>query len=536
MSFSIRRAMLHGAASIALLIGSPLSAADLALILANSDYRSMPDVGERRDMRVVAENLAREGFDVIAAFDEDTDRMINAAQSFRSRSTDADRILVILSGHVATTNSDAWLLGVETDRRPDHLSVTHSGISLSALAQVAERVSGRAVILIGPTGRSDALGSGLGSGTRGVDLPQGVTLARGSLPVLRTAIFDGLLDQGKSLDEALKDMSARGFVSKTVAFTAGRDRGNGDFSERAIEEGFWEAARGLDTQQALELYLSRYPNGRFVAEARARIDALTEDREREWRRIEDRLGLDRDDRRQIQRYLTVLGYSTRGIDGLFGRGTRAAIIGWQRDNGFQETGYLNRQQLTVLTDQGRERESELEREEARKDDEYWTRTGARGTIDGLRAYLESYPRGRHAEEARERLAALESEAERDEKIEAWRRAREADTIEAYREFIRRYPDSPTVEKARERIRELQEAQNDDVLNRAKAEEREILKNPVTRLLVEQRLVQLGYRPGVPDGNFDERTRSALRKFQRDRNLFESGYVTKRTAAFLLAGR
>ncbi len=41
------------------------------------------------------------------------------------------------------------------------------------------------------------------------------------------------------------------------------------------------------------------------------------------------LRLTRDQRRQVQRDLSLMGYDTRGIDGVFGRGTRAAIAGWQ---------------------------------------------------------------------------------------------------------------------------------------------------------------------------------------------------------------
>ena len=71
---------------------------------------------------------------------------------------------------------------------------------------------------------------------------------------------------------------------------------------------------------------------------------------------------------------------------------------------------------------------------------------------------------------------------------------------------------------------------------ARAEEREIVTNTVTRLLVEQRLMGLGYSLGMADGNFTDQTRRAIRQYQEDRGIFVSGYVSKRTAAFLLAGR
>lgn len=539
MSMLFSRIAIGIAALFAVSFASPGRAADLALVLANSDYRRMPDFRTGDEMRAIAEDLARNGFDVVAAFDEDTRDLIAAADRFRRLSEDADRILIVVSGHVATTTTDAWLLGTEANR-PDIVSVAHEALSLSALARFAGNAAGRSVILVGPTGKGDVLGTGLGVGTRGLDLPQGVTLAHGSAAALRRAIFDGLLARGKSLDEALSNVSARGFLSKSVGFTAGRGGPRpGVIQDRAEEDGFWNAIRAVDTEAAYELYISRYPRGRFVDQARERIAALEGDRVREWAQQEERLGLNREDRRRVQRQLTLLGYNTRGVDGIFGNGTRNAIRAWQRDNGHPQTGYLTRSYMNLIASQAREVERERDEEAARADDAYWERTGARGTVEGLRAYLDRYPRGRHAAEARDRLAALEEDVREDERAEvraAWRRAQEADTIEAYRDFIERYPDTRAAESARDRIRELREKGRAERVRRARAEERDILRNQITMLLVEQRLIQLGYRPGVPDGNFDDNTRNAIRKFQKDRDLFDSGYVDRKTAGFLLSGR
>ncbi|MDA7430493.1 peptidoglycan-binding protein [Primorskyibacter aestuariivivens] len=539
MSVLFSRIAIGIAALVAVSSSSPGRAADVALVLANSDYRRMPDFRTGDELRAIAEDLARNGFDVVAAFDEDTRDLLAAADRFRRLSDDADRILIVVSGHIATTTTDAWLLGTEANR-PDLMSVAHEGLSLSGLARFARHAAGRSVILVGPTGKGDVLGTGLGVGTRGMDLPQGVTLARGSVENLRRAIFDGLLARGKSLDEALSHMSARGFLSKSVGFTAGRDGPRpGVIEGSAEEDGFWNAVRAIDTEASYELYISRYPRGRFVEQARDRIAALEGDRVREWAREEEQLGLNRNDRRRVQGQLTLLGYNTRGVDGIFGNGTRNAIRAWQRANGYPQTGYLTRTIMNLIASQAREVEREREEEEARADDAYWERTGARGTVEGLRAYLDRYPRGRHAAEARDRLAALEEDVREDERAEvraAWSRAREADTIEAYRDFIERYPNTRAAESARERIRELREKGRDASIRKARSEERDILRNPITMLLVEQRLIQLGYRPGVPDGNFDDNTRNAIRKFQKDRDIFDSGYVDRKTAGFLLSGR
>jgi peptidoglycan hydrolase-like protein with peptidoglycan-binding domain len=63
---------------------------------------------------------------------------------------------------------------------------------------------------------------------------------------------------------------------------------------------------------------------------------------------EDALGLDSESRRRVQQRLTSAGFGTRGIDGIFGPRTRAAISDWQRTRGYSVTGFLNAAQLSEL--------------------------------------------------------------------------------------------------------------------------------------------------------------------------------------------
>ncbi|NGM46161.1 peptidoglycan-binding protein [Rhodobacter sp. SGA-6-6] len=66
-------------------------------------------------------------------------------------------------------------------------------------------------------------------------------------------------------------------------------------------------------------------------------------------RLEERLlGLTSAERREIQRRLTLLGYNTRGADGVFGSNTRRAIAAWQRDEGLRASGYITADQLREL--------------------------------------------------------------------------------------------------------------------------------------------------------------------------------------------
>ena len=58
--------------------------------------------------------------------------------------------------------------------------------------------------------------------------------------------------------------------------------------------------------------------------------------------------LTRDARRAVQNRLTQLGYDTRGVDGVFGAGTRRAISAWQSARGYGATGYLTPAQAEEL--------------------------------------------------------------------------------------------------------------------------------------------------------------------------------------------
>lgn len=546
MPESFPRALRHGVALFALLIAAPLSAADLALVLANDNYRRLEDAPGAADLRPIATRLENFGFEVITSFNGDTDEMIAATERFRREAAEADRVLIVMDGHFVSSSTDAWLLASDAED-VEPLTLPSQGISLTSLAEIAgDAAAGRAVILAGRSSGLNAAGRGLRTGTQGLNLPQGVTLASGAPEWLRHAIFAGLLREGYSLNRALTEVAARGFLSDSVGFTEGLISGataqppvdTEALTRDALDEGFWNASRAMDTAEALDLYLQRYPRGRFVSEARARIAALEADEENRWEAEETALSLSRDDRRAIQRDLTLLGFNTRGVDGIFGPGTRGAITSWQRDRRFEATGYLNRPQWRQITDEADQRREEQAEQARREEDRFWQQNGSNGTAEGLRAYLERYPNGRYAVEARRQLAEFEAQQEDENRRaarRAWQQAQEVDTVEAYTDFLNRFPNSQFAEEAQQRIAELRNDDTSRLMEAAQAEENQNVTNPVTRLLVEQRLAQLGYNPGVPDGTFTEETREALRRFQRDLGIFESGYVTNRTVASLLRG-
>ena len=64
--------------------------------------------------------------------------------------------------------------------------------------------------------------------------------------------------------------------------------------------------------------------------------------------LEQNLGLERPERRRIQKALTSLGFDPGPPDGLFGARTREAIGKWQSSRGEEATGYLGAESAKVL--------------------------------------------------------------------------------------------------------------------------------------------------------------------------------------------
>lgn len=63
---------------------------------------------------------------------------------------------------------------------------------------------------------------------------------------------------------------------------------------------------------------------------------------------ESALGLDKQDIRDLQARLLVLGHDPNGVDGVIGRGTRSALSAWQVAQGAEATGYLSADQHARL--------------------------------------------------------------------------------------------------------------------------------------------------------------------------------------------
>ena len=131
-----------------------------------------------------------------------------------------------------------------------------------------------------------------------------------------------------------------------------------------VELEFWRSIKDSNKPEELNAYLTNYPNGTFKLLALARIASLQDGPSTTTRNLsasvdpstftdeadqaaEDQIGLDRGQRRDVQRRLTGLGFDTK-INGKFDEETRGVIMRWQAARGYPKTGFLNKLQLKAL--------------------------------------------------------------------------------------------------------------------------------------------------------------------------------------------
>jgi hypothetical protein len=120
---------------------------------------------------------------------------------------------------------------------------------------------------------------------------------------------------------------------------------------------FWRSIKDSNKPEELNAYLTNYPNGTFKPLALARIASLQDGPSTTTRNLttgvdpatfteeadqtsEDQIGLDKGQRRDVQRRLNGLGFDTK-VTGKFDEATRAVIMRWQAARGYPKSGFLN---------------------------------------------------------------------------------------------------------------------------------------------------------------------------------------------------
>ncbi|MEM9970907.1 MAG: peptidoglycan-binding domain-containing protein [Pseudomonadota bacterium] len=513
-----------------------------ALIVGIEDYDRVADVRRGDEANALREMLP----DAIGAGDASAEELFEALEDYETGLSNASRQLIVLSGRFVSSATETYFLPRDAAAEP--LSgISRNAVGLSTVLAYLARTPGDAVLALATDETSGTLGPLLDIGLGTIDLPQGVTLITGEPRDVARALTDLLEQPGRRIvDMSERRITVSGFLSRDQVL---RDEVTAAAPDAAPQDDrlqdllAWREADRTDTEASYQGYLSAHPNGQFAAMARNRLAALSDTPEARAERTEQALDLNRDQRREIQRDLTLLEFNTRGIDGIFGRGTRAAIEAWQRENDFEPTSYLSTEQITRLDAQAERRATELEAEaEAKRQEQlaldraYWQETGAIGDEAGFRVYLERFPDGEFSEVARERLAEFERQKRRETDArdrQLWDEAAMENTRQAYRDYLTIAPNGAFRDEAQTRIAAL-ERDNSSEVSEARQAEQALNLSASTRRLVESRLDRFGLKPGRVDGDFDNDTRRAIRRYQEARGLPITGYLTEVVIVRMLA--
>ena len=534
---------------------SAAAAQTAALLIGTEDYERVSDVRRGDEIAEAGRALDEAGVRVVSRRDTDLAGMQQALAEFGQMADGSDRLLVALGGRFLHTATETYYLPSDADTGP-LATLAANTLPLSTVTAWLAGRPGDAVLILATDDLDAEYGAFLTAGLGDIDVPQGVTVLTGDPRTAANFIEDRLARPGTDLVDAARraGLSVSGFAAPGQVFVAENAPDEpqvatpavpSDTDQRLRDIRAWRDADAANTREAYEDYIAAFPTGEFRRMAENRIQSMTDTPEALAERTEQALDLTRDQRREIQRDLSLLDHNTRGIDGIFGRGTRTAIAAWQQAQGFAATGFLTADQITRLDAQAERRAAELEAEAERRraqqmaqDQAFWDETGALGDEAGLRAYLARYPDGEYSEEAQERLAAIELQKRRETDArdrQLWDEATQENSVRSYRDYLDLAPGGAFRDEAETRIAALEQADREAQSNSAAAREEQALNlSPRTRQIIESRLESLGLRPGKVDGVFDDDSRRAIRRYQSARNLPETGYLSEAVVVQLLA--
>jgi len=530
-------------------------AADVALVITNpSDHQGRSQARAADAHTNLVEALDQNGYEVLHAQDPSRNRLINLIGELEDRLAEAERVVIAYGGDYFTTGGKTYLVPANLDPGSRTEGMTQA-ISFDLLFDLASRRPGASLMALGLSRQAVLPGDRRVPGAR-FDISHGVMVIRGGAPSVYGLLARDMLGERLSvgqIDPRAKRVSFEGLILpgfriaeppevpavevEPAEVPEATTLAPGDFAEETL----WALARNGENDVAYRLYLQRYPDGKYAEQARLALGLPAPGSQPSPQAIEQSLDLSRDARREVQSDLTALGFNTRGVDGIFGNGTRTALQNWQDENDFDRTGFLTADQVARIAAQADIRREELrveaerlERERRRADQGFWRETGRSGREEDLRTYLNRYPDGLFAEEARAKLSEFDRLKEREEDNAAFAQAAERNSERSYLRYLRRYPEGIHVQEARNRINEIRrDNANLDDIEQHRDRERALGLNVASALVIEQRLRALGYQVGPVDGQLDTTTRDAISRFQTEQDITATGYLNTATIQRLI---
>ncbi|MBR1150442.1 caspase family protein [Bradyrhizobium sp. JYMT SZCCT0428] len=382
----------------------------VAFVVGNGTYKNVAALPNPSiDAKAMAAALRNVGFEVVEGSNLTRDKMTEKLLDFGKKAQGADVAVFFYAGHGIAISGTNYLLPIDADIKSEmdvklgaainidltldqtmgdakvklvfldacrdnpfaaKLKSNAATRSVAVQTGLAEMKSGEGTLIAFATGPGQtALDGKEGSNspfTRallanltqpGIELQQAMTKVRaqiqeetskGQLPWGNTNLTGAVYLNGAPAP------AAPGTAPAVVAAAPGSD----------VELEFWRSIKDSNKPEELNAYVSSYPNGQFKSLALARIASLESKPDNATRNLttgidpatfkdeanqttEDQIGLDKGQRRDVQRRLNGLGFDTK-VTGTFNESTRSVISRWQAARGYPKSGYLNRLQHKAL--------------------------------------------------------------------------------------------------------------------------------------------------------------------------------------------
>jgi uncharacterized caspase-like protein len=383
----------------------------VAFVVGNGAYKNVAALPNPAiDAKSMAKVLRNVGFDVVEGSNLTRDKMTERLLEFGKKAEGADVALFFYAGHGIAINGTNYLLPVDADLKSEmdvklgaaiNVDVTleqtmgdakvklvfldacrdnpfaakirsaKATRSVNVQTGLAEMKSGEGTLIAFATGPGQtALDGQEGTNspftralmaniaTPGVEIQQAMTKVRAQV---NEETNKGQLPWGHTnlIGSVYLNPAAAGATSEAPNTPA---VATGPTSEVELE--FWRSVKESNKPEELNAYLTNYPNGTFKSIALARIASLQDGPSTATRNLttgmdpatfteessqttEDMIGLDKSQRRDVQRRLNGLGFDTK-VTGKFDDNTRAVITRWQAARGYPKSGYLNKLQHKAL--------------------------------------------------------------------------------------------------------------------------------------------------------------------------------------------
>lgn len=278
------------------------NAENRAVVVANGDYRSLPDVPQVDAGKAIGQ-LKRAGYRVVEGRDLSAKDLRSALADLQRPDPAAGQRIVVLNGRFVHSRGETWFMGVDgADQGQIYASVT--GLPVSVVVDLMRGGDAQSVLLLGTDQRRFDAGAGLVPGIGPVPTAAGVAviagytdgIARAAATLAQPgATVRQALGQGESLRLIAGNAGPRGGTAPVVvapdtarpgadpvvippggappviARPAAPSRPAAPQQPGAEEQAAWDRAKRIDTPDAYQGFLGKYPGSIYAGAARGRM-------------------------------------------------------------------------------------------------------------------------------------------------------------------------------------------------------------------------------------------------------------------------